>query len=113
MGGFFGAISCGYFADSIGRRWTLGGACALSIGAIFIQFFANSDGLLLAGKLINGYSLGFYWTVAPTYCSEIVPVVLRGAVTSSVNLFIAFGQLLVRPDTLWAEWNPSREGKGY
>ena len=94
IGMIFGAMACGYVADRIGRRGALALACVVTIGAIFLQFFAKSNGVLLAGKIINGLSLGFYWTVAPSYCSEIVPLVLRGAATSGVNLFIAFGQLL-------------------
>ena len=94
IGMIFGAMMCGYVADHIGRRGAMACACTVTIGAIFLQFFAKSNGVLLAGKIINGLSLGFYWTVAPSYCSEIVPLVLRGAATSGVNLFIALGQLL-------------------
>ncbi|KAJ5113635.1 general substrate transporter [Penicillium angulare] len=94
IGGFLGGIACGWIADRIGRRAALGLACVVSIGAVFMQFFATTNGLLLAGKIINGVCLGFYQTVAASYCSEIVPLVLRGSVTSGVNLFIALGQLL-------------------
>ena len=94
IGGFFGGITCGYVSDRYGRCKTLGLACVVSIGAVFIQFFADSNGLLLTGKIINGLCLGFFQTIAPNYCSEVVPLVLRGAVTSGVNLFIALGQLL-------------------
>lgn len=59
-----------------------------------MEFFANQNGVLLTGKLLNGISLDFYQTVSPAYCSEISPRVLRGITTSSVSLFIGFGQLM-------------------
>ena len=47
IGGFFGGITCGYVSDRFGRCKTLGLACVISIGAVFIQFFANSNVLAL------------------------------------------------------------------
>jgi SP family general alpha glucoside:H+ symporter-like MFS transporter len=51
IGGFFGAIGSGYLADRLGKRMTLGLACIVSIGAVFIQIFAAQPGTLLAGKV--------------------------------------------------------------
>jgi MFS family permease len=50
--------------------------------------------LFTIGKLLTGFPLGVFITVAPTYCSEIAPPVLRGAVTAAVNWSIVLGQLL-------------------
>jgi hypothetical protein len=38
--------------------------------------------------------IGVFTTIAPTYCSEIAPFALRGAVTSAVNWSIVLGQAL-------------------
>lgn len=53
IGGLFGAILSGYLADIIGKRWTLAGACILSIGAVFLQVFAHHHHpeILLIGKV--------------------------------------------------------------
>ncbi|TVY13181.1 General alpha-glucoside permease, partial [Lachnellula arida] len=93
-GGFFGAIGSGYLADRLGRRLTLAIACVVSIGAVFLQVFAGSSGLLLAGKLINGLSLGSFLTISSSYSSEVCPVEVRGLTTSGVQLFVGFGQLV-------------------
>lgn len=40
------------------------------------------------------YQISVFITIAPTYCAEIAPFALRGAVTSAVNWSIVFGQCL-------------------
>lgn len=44
--------------------------------------------------MLTGVPLGVFITIAPTYCSEIAPFALRGAVTAAVNWSIVFGQCL-------------------
>jgi SP family general alpha glucoside:H+ symporter-like MFS transporter len=63
-------------------------------GFIFNQFFAKSLSTLLVGELIGGLILGTYTTIAPTYASEVVPLGLRGYLTSYINLCFVIGQLL-------------------
>jgi MFS family permease len=50
--------------------------------------------MLFGGKVLTGIPLGVFVTIAPTYCAEIAPFALRGAVTSAVNWSIVFGQCL-------------------
>ncbi|EIW69483.1 hypothetical protein TREMEDRAFT_30458, partial [Tremella mesenterica DSM 1558] len=96
IGGMFAGLSIGWVADLIGRRGSVGCACLISISAVFIQFFTPShvNGMLLAGKLINGFALGMFVSTASSYCSEISPLALRGITTGSVNLWIVIGQFL-------------------
>jgi SP family general alpha glucoside:H+ symporter-like MFS transporter len=63
-------------------------------GFIFMQFFARSLKVLLAGELIGGLILGMYATIAPAYASEVCPVALRGVLTAYINLCFVMGQLL-------------------
>lgn len=72
------------------RRGATALASFVSITAIFIQFFTppHANGMLLVGKLINGYALGMYVSSASSYCAEISPLALRGITTGSVNLWI-------------------------
>ena len=78
------------------RRGAVACAGLLSIGAVFLQFFSPThvNGMLLAGKLLNGVSLGMYVSCAASYCAEISPLALRGITTGSVNLWIVIGQFL-------------------
>ena len=50
--------------------------------------------MLFGGKVLTGIPLGVFVTIAPTYCSEIAPFALRGAVTAAVNWSIVLGQCL-------------------
>lgn len=82
----------------------------LTAGCIFIQFFARSLEVLLAGQLLGGLVLGSYTVIAPSYASEVCPVALRGILTGYINLCFVIGQFLAngvsagthRLDTHWA-----------
>ncbi|KIJ63765.1 hypothetical protein HYDPIDRAFT_175817 [Hydnomerulius pinastri MD-312] len=88
VGGMFGGLSLGYFSDKLGRRGAVAVACVISIGGVLIQFFTpkHNNGMLLAGKLINGFALGMFVSCAGGYCAEVSPLPLRGISTAGVNL---------------------------
>ncbi|KAF9240471.1 maltose permease [Melanogaster broomeanus] len=79
IGGMFGGLSLGYIADKLGRRGAVAVACVISIGAILIQFLTpkHVNGMLLVGKLINGFALGMFVSSAGGYCAEVSPLALR------------------------------------
>ena len=93
-----------------GRKKTFGVCVILTTGFIFIQFFARSLPVLLAGELLGGLVLGTYAVIAPAYASEVCPVALRGVLTSYINLCFVIGQLIANGviagtsqlDTHWA-----------
>ncbi|KAL3956828.1 hypothetical protein ACCO45_009674 [Purpureocillium lilacinum] len=91
-----GALASGYPLQVLGRRKTLAICCCWSIGFVFVQFFATSIGMLCAGEILGGLAYGFYVVIAPTYASEICPVVLRGVLTASVNLAFVIGQFIAQ-----------------
>ncbi|KAG1763315.1 maltose permease, partial [Suillus occidentalis] len=90
IGGMAGAFSLGYISELFGRRGAVAVACVVSIVGILLQFLtpAHENGMLLAGKLINGFSLGMFVSSAGSYCAEVSPLALRGITTASVNLWI-------------------------
>ncbi|KIJ63766.1 hypothetical protein HYDPIDRAFT_91877, partial [Hydnomerulius pinastri MD-312] len=90
IGGMFGGLSLGYVSDKLGRRGAVAVACLISIGGVLIQFFTpkHVNGMLLAGKLINGFALGMFVSCAGGYCAEVSPLALRGVTTAAVNLWI-------------------------
>ena len=63
-------------------------------GCVFIQFFARSLSVLLAGELLGGLVLGTYTIIAPAYASEVCPIALRGVLTGWINICFVVGQLL-------------------
>ena len=90
-----GGIATGIISRAWGQRVCILGAYFLTIGGVFCQWFSPGDmPLFFAGKLLTGIPLGIFLTIAPTYCSEVAPAKLRGAMISAVNFSIVIGQLL-------------------
>jgi MFS family permease len=71
-------------------------ATVFTFVGVFLQWFSSPGNLamLFGGKVLTGIPLGVFITIAPTYCAEIAPLPLRGAVTAAVNWSIVFGQCL-------------------
>jgi len=65
-----------------------------TIGGVFLQYFAKTPADFFGAKLLTGIPLGCFVTIAPTYASEIAPLVIRGALTAGTNFAIVLGQLL-------------------
>lgn len=94
IGQVVGALFAALPMDRWGRKWTFMACVVLVAGLIFIQFFARSVQVLLAGELLGGLVLGMFVVIAPAYASEVCPTALRGHLTSYVNLCFVMGQLL-------------------
>ncbi|PKS08091.1 hypothetical protein jhhlp_005366 [Lomentospora prolificans] len=94
VGQFFGGFLCSWVCDHIGRKWSLFIGLCITTGGIFGEMFSDSNAAFVISKLILGFGLGFFLTLAPLATSEITPVVLRGISTAGVNLGVATGQLL-------------------
>ncbi len=81
-GTFFGAIIAGDLSDWFGRRLTVIAGCFVyGIGCI-LQTASTSLGLLVAGRLIAGFGVGFVSAIIILYMSEIAPKAVRGAIVS-------------------------------
>lgn len=94
IGQVVGALAAGYPMEWYGRKKTFN-ACVFAVaGLVFIQFFARSLPVLLAGELLAGLVLGAFVVIAPAYASEVSPLAMRSVSTSYVNLCFVTGQLL-------------------
>ncbi|KAF2662532.1 MFS sugar transporter-like protein [Lophiostoma macrostomum CBS 122681] len=94
IGQVVGALAAGYPMEWYGRKKTFN-ACVVAVaGLVFIQFFARSLKVLLAGELLAGLVLGAFVVIAPSYASEVTPLAMRSTATSYVNLCFVTGQLL-------------------
>jgi SP family sugar:H+ symporter-like MFS transporter len=93
-GTFFGALIAGDLADWIGRRTTIVLGCIVFIIGVILQTASAGLGLLVAGRLIAGFGVGFVSAIIILYMSEISPRKFRGAIVSGYQFCITIGLLL-------------------
>jgi len=93
-GEIIGLMINGILAERFGYRKTMIGALMLTIGLIFIVFFAENIQTLLVGQILLGLPWGVFQTITTTYASEVCPVPLRAILTTYVNLCWVFGQII-------------------
>lgn len=95
VGAFIGVFLAGPLTSKIGYRWaTISGLMALN-AFIFVFYFANTLGVLLASQLLEGIPWGIFIANASAYCSEIVPLRLRAPATQMLQMFWAIGAIIV------------------
>jgi len=93
-GTFFGAIIAGDLADFIGRRMTIILGCLVfCIGGI-LETASTGYKVMVAGRLIAGFGVGFISAIVILYMSEIAPKKVRGAVVAGYQFCITIGILL-------------------
>ncbi|KAH8704010.1 putative MFS monosaccharide transporter [Talaromyces proteolyticus] len=91
LGAFLGALSQGWIADKISRRYSILVAVAVfSIGSI-LQTAAVSYPMLTMARLVGGLGIGMLSMVAPLYISEISPPECRGTLLVLEEFCIVLG----------------------
>jgi len=93
-GTFFGAIIAGDMADLIGRRFTIILGCLIFCVGGILEVASTGLGVMVAGRLIAGFGVGFISAVVILYMSEIAPKKVRGAVVAGYQFCITIGILL-------------------
>ncbi|KAL8867463.1 MAG: hypothetical protein Q9174_005650 [Haloplaca sp. 1 TL-2023] len=93
-GTFFGAIIAGDLADFIGRRFTIIAGCGIFLIGVILQTASAGLGLIVAGRLVAGFGVGFVSAIIILYMSECAPRKIRGAIVSGYQFAITIGLLL-------------------
>jgi MFS transporter, SP family, sugar:H+ symporter len=93
-GTFFGALIAGDLADWFGRRTTIIIGCVIFIIGVSLQAASSALGLLVAGRLVAGFGVGFVSAIIILYMSEIAPRKVRGAIVSGYQFCITIGLML-------------------
>jgi predicted MFS family arabinose efflux permease len=92
------SMNCRILAFSfptIGKKWTLIALSVPFIGGWVVLVFANSYGMLLAGRILTGFSGGAFVLAAPAYTAEIAEAKYRGALGALMQLMVCFGILFI------------------
>ncbi|KAH7138223.1 general substrate transporter [Dendryphion nanum] len=93
-GTFFGAIIAGDLADFIGRRVTIIVGCFIFVIGGILETASSGLNVMVAGRLIAGFGVGFISAIVILYMSEIAPRKVRGAVVAGYQFCITIGILL-------------------
>ncbi|KAF2871033.1 high affinity glucose transporter RGT2 [Massariosphaeria phaeospora] len=93
-GTFFGAIIAGDLADFIGRRMTIIAGCGIFVIGGILETASTGLALMVVGRLIAGFGVGFISAIVILYMSEIAPKKVRGAVVAGYQFCITIGILL-------------------
>ena len=93
-GTFFGALIAGDLADYFGRRTTIIAGCIVFIIGVILQTASTGLALLVVGRLIAGFGVGFVSAIIILYMSEVAPKKVRGAIVSGYQFCITIGLLL-------------------
>lgn len=93
VGSIIGLFANGIITEVLGYRRTMIGALIILAMFVFLPFFAFNIQTLLAGQILCGLPWGVFSTLSTTYAAEVVPLNLRGYLTSNINLCWLLGQL--------------------
>ncbi|XP_071985447.1 solute carrier family 2, facilitated glucose transporter member 3-like [Engystomops pustulosus] len=99
VGGMFGSLSVGYFANRFGRRnsMLLVNIFALVGGALMaLSKLGHSYEMIIIGRFIIGIFSGFCTGLVPMYIGEMAPTAYRGALGTLNQLGIVVGILIAQ-----------------
>ena len=94
LGAFFGALSCIWIGDPLGRKRTMALGCIIMIIGVILQTASFSLAQLIVGRLITGLGFGALSATAPNWQSECSKAAHRGAAVIVESCFISGGLAL-------------------
>ncbi|KAL4782732.1 general substrate transporter [Aspergillus varians] len=93
-GTFFGALIAGDLADWFGRRTTIISGCVIFMVGVVLQTASSTVALLVVGRLVAGFGVGFVSAILILYMSEIAPRKVRGAIVSGYQFCVTIGLMM-------------------
>ncbi|EMD91446.1 hypothetical protein COCC4DRAFT_57526 [Bipolaris maydis ATCC 48331] len=94
-GSIVGSIMAGPVSDKFGRRDALLFACLWWLAGTALQVAVTGRGMLIAGRVLNGVTVGITSSQVPVYLAEISKHSQRGAIIIIQQLAIEWGILLM------------------
>ncbi|KAK0758316.1 hypothetical protein N5P37_008713 [Trichoderma harzianum] len=88
------SLAAAELADIFGRKLMLLVALVVSFVGVGVEFYATTNAVFFAGKLINGIMVGIVATNMITYIGEIAPLALRGIFTCCIGVSYGIGPLV-------------------
>ncbi|KAF9531545.1 general substrate transporter [Crepidotus variabilis] len=93
-GSLIGALAVTQLADRLGRKKTIILAGLIWVIGSILQCAAVNRGMLVAGRIVAGFSVGISSAVVPIYQSEVAAPSIRGRIVSLQQWSITWGILI-------------------
>ena len=94
-GSVVGSAVAGPLSDKIGRRDAIMFACIFWLIGTSVQVACQNVGTLIAGRVLNGFTVGITSAQVPVYLAEIAKAEKRGSLVIIQQLAIEFGILIM------------------
>jgi MFS family permease len=94
-GSVVGSAVAGPLSDKIGRRDSIMFACLFWLIGTSVQVACQNTGQLIAGRVLNGFTVGITSSQVPVYLAEIAKAEKRGSLVIIQQLAIEFGILIM------------------
>lgn len=94
LGGLVACLLIFKWGRLLSGRWGLWTASFVSVISVALQIGSTHLAALYIGRLLLGFSNGFYLTYSVAYMSEAAPAYLRGPVVGMVTFQTSFGALI-------------------
>lgn len=94
-GSVVGSAIAGPLSDKIGRRDSIFFACFFWLIGTSVQVACKNYGQLIAGRVLNGFTVGITSSQVPVYLAEIAKAEKRGSLVIIQQLAIEFGILIM------------------
>ncbi|KAK7027243.1 high affinity glucose transporter [Paramarasmius palmivorus] len=93
-GSLIGSLAVTQLGDRLGRKKTIMLAALVWIVGSVLQCASITRGMLAAGRVIGGVSIGIATAIIPVYQSEIAPASIRGRLISILQWSVTWGTLV-------------------
>lgn len=94
-GSVVGSAVAGPLSDRFGRRDSILMSCIFWLVGTAVQVASQDRGQLIAGRVLNGFTVGVTSSQVPVYLAEIAKAEKRGSIVIIQQLAIEFGILIM------------------
>lgn len=94
-GSVIGSAFAGFLSDKFGRRDIILFSCVFWLIGTAVQVACQNTGQLIAGRVLNGITVGITSAQVPVYLAEIAKAEKRGSLVIIQQLAVEFGILIM------------------